>query len=270
MGKQLRFSRWRRLPGLHRITERKIPDHRAELQRLTLYVPGGLLDQAEELAARAGTPTVQLYCEDLLRRAIEAEQVRDRAAQVEVDHGPLDGLDAIANDLDYLAEWSASASTREHAFEAAPGVDGLALPSPTIMPEHEAGPAGEESEPGPIDAVATVLRHAAVGSEDPAAFLPTLRRGEAVPPDVAAGLLQALMDLERALADTSQVDRRLAYALHRLAFEGQILMTDAWPGLASDQATVDVLRMVQEAVDRILSGEDIRYYAPGPQAEPPT
>ena len=42
-------------------------------------------------------------------------------------------------------------------------------------------------------------------------------------------------------------------------FEGQILHTDAWPG-AFDAWTVDTLRAVQEAVDRILSGQDIRYY----------
>ncbi len=39
-----------------------------------------------------------------------------------------------------------------------------------------------------------------------------------------------------------------------------MLLTDAWPALASDQATLDVLRMVQESVERVLSGEDIRYY----------
>ena len=61
------------------------------------------------------------------------------------------------------------------------------------------------------------------------------------------------------------LDRRLAFALHRLAFESQILHTDAWPG-AFDAWTVDTLRAVQEAVERILSGQDIRYY---PRLDPP-
>jgi hypothetical protein len=81
-----------------------------------------------------------------------------------------------------------------------------------------------------------------------------------VSPDSARELLQALLDLERALQSDSHIDRRLAFALHRLAFEGQLLLTEAWPALAADPATVDTLRLVQEAVDRVLSGEDIRYY----------
>ncbi len=115
-----------------------------------------------------------------------------------------------------------------------------------------------------------VLRHAAIGAEDPGAFLSRLRRGEPIPPDTASDLMQALINLEQTLRDERLLDRRLSYALHRLAFEGQMLLTDAWPGLATDQATVDVLRMVQESVDRILSGEDIRYYTRDPEPEPPS
>jgi hypothetical protein len=39
-----------------------------------------------------------------------------------------------------------------------------------------------------------------------------------------------------------------------------VLHTDAWPG-AFDEWTVDTLRAVQEAVERILSGQDIRYFS---------
>ena len=59
-------------------------------------------------------------------------------------------------------------------------------------------------------------------------------------PEVAE-LAQALHDLENATQSTPTMDRRLAFALHRLAFESQILHTDAWPG-AFDAWTVDVLR----------------------------
>jgi hypothetical protein len=67
------------------------------------------------------------------------------------------------------------------------------------------------------------------------------------------------------LRDATSLDRTFAFALHRLAFEGQVLLTDAHSDAAADPATVDALRRVQEAVDRVLSGEDIRYY-PSPDS----
>jgi hypothetical protein len=102
--------------------------------------------------------------------------------------------------------------------------------------------------------------------EDPQAFLPSLRRGDPVPPSEVAELAQALHDLEMEFRDCPAMDRRLTFALHRLAFESQILYTDAWPG-SFDVWTVDMLRAVQEAVERILSGQDIRYY-PEPEGLP--
>jgi len=109
-------------------------------------------------------------------------------------------------------------------------------------------------------AARVVLRHAGQDGDDPVSFLACLRRGDPVPPPEVAELAQALHDLENATQSTPTMDRRLAFALHRLAFESQILHTDAWPG-AFDAWTVDVLRAVQEAVERILSGQDIRYNA---------
>ena len=53
----------------------------------------------------------------------------------------------------------------------------------------------------------------------------------------------------------------MAHALHRLALESQVLLTDAWPG-AFDARMIATIRTVQEAVERILSGQDIRYYPP--------
>ena len=72
--------------------------------------------------------------------------------------------------------------------------------------------------------------------------------------------------LEAEYRDARVLDRRIAFALHRLAFEAQVLHTDAWPGLF-DEWTVDTLRAVQEAVERILSGQDIRYFPADPPPE---
>jgi hypothetical protein len=113
--------------------------------------------------------------------------------------------------------------------------------------------------PDPLSPAAwTVIRHAGQADDDPYAFLPCLRRGEPVPAGEVAELAQALHQLEIEHQAAGAMDRRLTFALHRLAFESQILHTDAWPG-AFDSWTVDMLRAVQEAVERILSGQDIRY-----------
>jgi hypothetical protein len=96
-------------------------------------------------------------------------------------------------------------------------------------------------------------------------FLPCLRRGEAVPPVRVNELARALSQLEDQLRGAELLDRRTAHALHRLALESQVLLTDAWPGVFDDN-TIAAIRTVQEAVERILSGQDIRYY---PAAEQP-
>jgi hypothetical protein len=237
---------WRRPNGSFRLGQGKPVDGTLDEQRQTLYLPAYMLDLAEDQANRAGVPTVQEYCARLLRDAIEDVRRRDQAAEAEARRGALEGFHAITEDPEYLVEWSASASPRDrgeiqvldHASKA------------DAMPE------------GPSQAAQVVLRHAAVGSDDPGGFLATLRRGEPVPEVAARELLQAINALEVEYGDSRTIDRRVAYALHRLAFEGQVLHTDAWPG-ALDAGSVDLLRTVQEAVDRVLSGEDIRYYPPG-------
>ncbi len=113
------------------------------------------------------------------------------------------------------------------------------------------------------------MRHAGQAEDDPHAFLPALRRGAAVPASEVAELAQALHELELEHRDKPEMDRRLTFALHRLAFESQILHTDAWPGVF-DLWTVDMLRAVQEAVERILSGQDIRYYPASDELTPST
>lgn len=239
-------------------------------QRITLYLPPSVLDMAEVQAAEAGVSTVQLYCARLLREAIESAHDRIRVAGAEARQGALAGFHAIEDDPEYLAEWSAAAGPDPapapldiQVIEAPAPVVSLNDPDPSA--EADAMPA-----PPPSPAALVVLRHAAVGGEsDPNGFLPTLRRGEPIPHGTARDLLDAIRALEAEYRDRTTLDRRVAYALHRLAYEGQVLVSDAWSGAAGDGPTVDALRLVQEAVDRVLSGEDIRYFAPDARPEPP-
>ena len=107
-------------------------------------------------------------------------------------------------------------------------------------------------------AVDVVSRHAGSG-EDPLGFLPCLRRGEPVSAVKAAELIYALNQLEGELKGAETIDRRMAHHLYRLALESQVLLTDAWPGVFDDRV-ITTIRTVQEAVERILSGQDFRYY----------
>lgn len=251
MDRDLKYSRWRRLPGLYRIGQRKPPDPGSDPQRLSLYLPAALLDRAASLAGRAGADSVQTYCEMLLSRAIQQEDARRRLDEFEAEHGPLEGLDAIANDPEYLTEWTARGP-----LEAAP----------ENSPDREAAETEKADEAAPRSRD-VVLRHLAARGEPPPALLASLRLGQPVDPDAARELLDALIDLERELRDHPEIDRQLAFVLHRLAFESQVLITDAFPTLGNDPATVETLRLVQESVDRVLSGEDIRYGSP--DQEPP-
>jgi hypothetical protein len=120
------------------------------------------------------------------------------------------------------------------------------------------------AEESPCD---VVIRHAALGVEsDPLGFLPCLRRAEAPDARAISELLTALVELERDHAGDAVIDRSLAYALHRLAFESQVLVMDAWQGAPIDRTTRDALHAIQECVDRVLSGQDIRYDATEPPA----
>jgi hypothetical protein len=94
-------------------------------------------------------------------------------------------------------------------------------------------------------------------------FLPCLRRGEAVPPARVTELARTLGQLEEDLRGAELLDRRTAHALHRLALESQVLLTDAWPGVFDDNA-IAAIRTIQEAVERILSGQDVRFYPATP------
>jgi hypothetical protein len=301
------FSRWRRLPPVFRSGQHKIPGPGEEAQRIILYLRGDILDQAETLAEKAGVPTLQEYCAQLLARAIEFERAKFHVAEVEAKHGPLVGFNEITDDPDYLAEWREQSESREllgakdqaaasmdrtDADELTIPVDVLdALPvedeADLTAPENDS--TSEDTEPAqspdplrvrieparyaigpPIterivpevldsSAMEVVFCHVGPGEHDPHAFLPAIRRGEPVPAGKVAELTDALDRLEHEHQGVTLLDRRLAYALHRLALESQVLLTEAWPGVF-DNRMQTAIRGVQERVERILSGQDIRYY----------
>ncbi len=114
-------------------------------------------------------------------------------------------------------------------------------------------PMGNSLEETPTD---IVHRHAGLGREDHWSFLPCLRRGEAPPASMVEELVEALAAQEEEMRQATTLDRRLAHALHRLALESQVLLTEAWPG-AFDERTVLGIRAVQEAVERIFSGPEL-------------
>jgi hypothetical protein len=227
-------------------------------QLLSLYLTGHVLDKAEQQAHRAGIETVQEYCTVLLREAIEAEHVRDQVAEVEARRGAFEGLLEVAEDPEFLAELTAASGPREGstADNQEPRADSAGAQPLTLATPFDAlaGPAAQ-----------AILRHAGQAGDDPYAFLTCLRRGESVPPAALAELADALRQLEAEYLGERAMDRRLTFALHRLAFESQILHTDAWPGIF-DGWTLDTIHAVQEAVERILSGQDIRYFQ-GPPAD---
>lgn len=105
VAKRDRYSRWRRLPPVFRSGEHKLPGPGDELQRIILYLKGDILDRAEEQAERAGVPTLQEYCAELLARAIEIERLKHQVADIEARRGPLEGLSEISGDPEYLVEW---------------------------------------------------------------------------------------------------------------------------------------------------------------------
>ena len=314
MAKRPRFSRWRRLPGVFRSGEHRPPDRGNEIDRIILYVPAAILDLAERLAEKEGAASVQDYCALLLTKAVEDARVRHKVADVEATRGPLEGLNEIASDPDYLAEWHARHKQKlgvSGAMDAGDGEPGcprrkivhclLATTSLAVQrSKNERSDSCDEPEAGPDRTVAserrppqiriemvdrsvptaalepTVLqmgnqsaleilgRHVGWVSDD-WGFLPCLRRGEAVPAHRVAELTRALAELEDELRDAELLERRTAHALHRLALESQVLLTDAWPGVFDENA-IAAIRTIQEAVERILSGADIRYYPAPPES----
>ena len=335
MANRDRYSRWRRLPPVFRSGEHKIPGPGEEAQRIILYLPGAVLDQAEVLAGKAGVPTLQEYCERLLREAIEVERLKDHVAEVEARRGPLEGFNEISGDPGYLSEWrelsgtgrTAAPGRQDTSDVGAEAAADLTISADSInhvtLPEHPAQLEGDKaaSEPADIDGNEssedaslvqtdeqgvpasrpririeparraaepvvtqkivpevldpglrqTLMKHLGSGQHDPGAFLPVLRRGQQIEPASLAELISALARVELDQQGVSVLERGLAYALHRLGLESQVLLTEAWPGIFNTH-TISGIRSVQELVERILSGQDIRYYqgTKSPDSEKPS
>jgi len=230
---------------LHGDQARPVPAD--ETQRLTLFLNGRLFDLAEKLTIRHGGGSIQHYCEALLTQALETEQSRHQIEDAEARHGAFEGLRAIADDPEYLAEWNASQVPKD--APAPVNID--ATPPFALSPEPLKALPEPEVWPRSAD---VILRHAGLTDADPGGMLPCLRRGETPTVERVEELAKALVDLDHEMAGARQIDRRLAHALHRLALESQVMHTDAWPN-AFDNWTIDAIRAVQSAVERILSGE---------------
>jgi hypothetical protein len=169
----------------------------------------------------------------------------------------------LPNQLALPDELDTSPASREEA-PADPEQPALAEP-PRIRIEigqYAIGPAVTErivAEVLDASAIEVVLSHVGLGRDDPRTFLPSLRRGVPVSPEKIDELMTSLRRLETDNQGATLLDRRLSYALHRLAMESQVLLTEAWPGVFDDRMQASI-RGVQEMVERILSGQDIRYY----------
>lgn len=275
VSRRLAHSRWRRLPGVFRSGQRQEVGPGDEPERLTLYLPARELDLATSLAAEKGFSSTQSYCESLLRQALqaaaEARRPHDRKADDPQRSAAMEGLNAIANDLDYLAEWSQSRVSPDddppHAFLAAsprPGPEPIDDPNAVPIPRPVEIHLGDLEEPYRV-----VLYHAALDGEPPPALLASLRAGIAVEIDAAHELIAALYTLQDRLQGATALDRRLAFALHRLALESQILLTETWPGLAGDPLQTEILRRLQDHIDGLFAGQPPSS-APPASAVPPT
>ena len=242
MSKQLRYSRWRRIQGLHRVTDQRLQTHRDEAQRLTLYLPGRLLDLAESLAIQSGNVTTQEYCESVLSRALEAEAASAEADRSRRLDGPLLVIDEVAQDVVFAQ------STQR--------TDGLRLPGPrtasTSLPKFVTPKTVEADR---FEAAVHRLKaevEPASSSLAQETMLGCLRSGTPVGAAIAATLFDVLEVVAEQLRRSDEIPTGLCHLLFRLAFEPQVLLTEAWPQLAGDPTTLRAVRTVQELVESIL------------------
>jgi hypothetical protein len=281
------YSRWRRLPPVFRSGQRRLVPPADDSRRLILDLSRELVEEAKRLAVRSGYGSLQEYCARLLAQAIETERINGQVAELQQRRGPLEGFNAIASDLEYLAEWRDQAGLREvqqsqgespriparpkDPSAPAPAEPAVPCPEPDAEASSESRSVAVRVIPELLDPSAAAMIHLHV---DPAAqrqegFLPRLRRGRALDPSCVVELMDALRRVEAVSRSSPLLDRGLVYELHRLALESQVLLTEAWPGAFNDQTTA-AIREVQEMVERILTGQDIRYYpeSMNPHPEP--
>lgn len=143
--------------------------------------------------------------------------------------------------------------------EEAPRPSAISWPVESVVTTIREAPMNRSLEGTPAD---VVRRHAGLGREDRWSFLPCLRRGEPAPASMVDELIEALERLARENPESPVLERRLSYALYRLALESQVLLTEVWPG-AFDERTVLAIRAVQAAVERNFTGRDQAAVEPG-------
>ncbi|WP_169981235.1 hypothetical protein [Tautonia rosea] len=256
MSKRPRQPGRRHVPGTFRTHERKGPPPNAEAQRIVLYLPVDALDLAEQQACRAKVESVQRYCETLLIQALagEQDQGHDSIRSIGREGRSWEPL-TVADDPDYLAEWTAIFLDQRGAPQ---GNNESCSPDPTLETTASCSDVPDANMEHP--AIKVILRHAGLLGNDPNAFLTSLRCEGTLAPEVGVELIQALEELEADYRDVTELDRVLCFALHKLAFEGQILVTEGFRNHGIEDSIVDLLRLIQERVDRVLSGQNIRYF----------
>ena len=213
------------------------------------------------------SPTTPSISPNGVPRSRPADRDRDRdrdrrPVRVEPSADPAPVLEVV------LA--SDTAPSHEAVSPTMPGLELESEPIRTPVPPRRSILAVESAVPaGSLSAAAeVVLRHAGQAGDAGPSFLANLRRGESVPLAEVAELARALHVLEEESRDASMHGSagRLRPAPARLRGAGP-----AHRCLAGRVRRLDGrhLRAVQEAVDRILSGQDIRYYTPGSRPEVP-
>lgn len=244
---------WRpRLLGSFRTGQDRPANLGNEPQRLVLYLPGSALDEAERQSIGAGAKDLQRYCETVLLRHIEAQQTRNRVRRLEAERGNLEGLRAVSSDPDYLAELS------QLRFASSPA------PPPRPAPDNPSPSSPERTGSHPFPLLLSVVeRHAGLSpnSTDPS-LAACLSTGSIPSSSSLAELASTLEALHNHFTSEPHLPRPAAFALHRLALVAQVFITGSWYASTPDPTLLSSLRWIQEAVDRILSGQEIRYDDP--------
>ncbi|GIW87504.1 MAG: hypothetical protein KatS3mg108_1828 [Isosphaeraceae bacterium] len=237
--RSLRFSRWRRLPGVHRILDRRLPTHAESLHRFTVYLPGRVIEDAESLARLRGLPHAQAYCEAVLIERVGWDVEQTKAEVMPPEPPEAEDCEALAVEITACRP---GAGVPLVVLDGSDPTDSPAmLPAPEPAPQAEAARGHEPADPE-------------IGSR----FLASLRGGRPPSDDDLDALVKRLADLARRLSGSSQVDRRLAHRLFRLGLESQVLVTDAWPELGEDPRLIRKIRLIQEWAERVLGGVEPR------------
>ncbi len=239
-----------RVPGTFQSYQKEGLNVSSEPQRIVLYLPIELLDRIEQRALTEGMDSLQRYCEQLIINAFGDLDQRPKpkfesSPDPPVVRNALRSLDENLDLIESLSEAEEAMPSQQEEIRVA------SAPTSTML--FEAIPEIVD------DAVATILQHAGINDPQQRGLLSRLRASDQIDPNAFFGLWNALEQLENSLRESPILDRRLGFALHRLGFEGQILVSEPVSGTVFEEHVIQFVRLIQEKVDRILSGQDIRY-----------